>query len=92
MYDLVSYDDDSMQDVIEKRELCSVVIDALDCLNENERKVICLSFGLCGCSSMGVEGIAQVLGCSHQNVSKIKKNALNKLGKSRKLSLYYKGL
>ena len=90
LYDCISYDDKSVEQIIEERELYRTLSNCLSSLTDKERKVICCSYGLYGYSSMTQEQIGEIIGCTHQNVSKIEKKALNKLGKSRELVLCYR--
>lgn len=90
LYDYVSYDDKSIEEIVEERELYRTLSNCLSKLTEKERKVICCIYGLYGYSSMTQKQIGEIIGCTHQNVSRIEKNALGKLGKSRKLALCYK--
>lgn len=90
LFDLISCSDqESIQDIIEKKELYGILNNSLYDLTDREREVICYRYGVLGHTSMTLDQIAQIIGCTHQNVSRIEKNALSKLGKSRKLSLYY---
>lgn len=90
LYDYISYDDKPVEQIVEERELYRTLSNCLSNLTDKERKVICCSYGLYGYSSMTREQIGEIIGCTHQNVSKIEKKALNKLGKSRELLLCYK--
>ena len=90
LYDYISYDDKSVEEIVEVRELYKTLSNCLSLLTDRERKVICYRYGLYGCSSMTQEQVGEIMECTHQTVSKIERKALNKLGKSRELVLCYK--
>ena len=51
------------------------------CLDDREKKVIKMRYGLCGCEELTQRDIAKKLGISRSYVSRIEKSALEKLRK-----------
>ena len=72
-------------DLVEKMELQENVKKLYhlleEVLNEREKKVIHLRYGVCGAEEMTQKEIAKQLGISRSYVSRIEKNALEKLKK-----------
>lgn len=72
-------------DLVEKMELQENVKKLYhlleEVLNEREKKVIHLRYGICGAEEMTQKEIAKQLGISRSYVSRIEKNALEKLKK-----------
>ena len=79
LMDVVSQDQDLLEQV-SSRELLRQVLRAIDTeLTEQERQVICLRYGLGGCTARRQREVAQVIGISRSYVSRIEKRALEKL-------------
>ena len=79
LMDVVSQDDDLMEQV-SNREQLRCVLQAVDReLTDQERQVICLRFGLGGCAPHRQREVAQLIGISRSYVSRIEKRALEKL-------------
>ena len=80
--DVIS-DDADLSEQVEKRQLlrklCAVLDDTLD---EQERQVILLRYGLGGNAPLKQRQVAQITGISRSYVSRIEKKALEKLRKA----------
>ena len=79
LMDVVSQDEDLLEQV-SSRELTRQVVRAVDSvLTEQERQVIVLRYGLGGCPPQRQREVAQITGISRSYVSRIEKRALEKL-------------
>ena len=82
LMDVIS-DDMDLSEQVEKRQLlrklCAVLDDVLD---EQERQVILLRYGLGGNAPLKQRQVAQITGISRSYVSRIEKKALEKLRKA----------
>lgn len=79
LMDVVSQDED-MTEQLTNRELLGQVCKAVDsCLDEQERQVICLRYGLGDGIPRRQREVAQLVGISRSYVSRIEKRALEKL-------------
>ena len=79
LMDVVSQDED-LAESVSNRELLGKVCKAVDtCLDDQERKVICLRYGLGGGTPKRQREVADVVGISRSYVSRIEKRALQKL-------------
>ena len=82
LMDVIS-DDADLSEQVEKRQLlrklCAVLDDTLD---EQERQVILLRYGLGGNAPLKQRQVAQITGISRSYVSRIEKKALEKLRKA----------
>ena len=79
LMDVVSQDEDLLEQV-SNREQLRCVLQAVDReLTEQERQVVCLRYGLGGCNAQRQREVAQILGISRSYVSRIEKRALEKL-------------
>ncbi|MBQ6852256.1 MAG: RNA polymerase sporulation sigma factor SigK [Oscillospiraceae bacterium] len=79
LMDVVSQDEDLLEQV-SSRELMRQVLQAVEtALSPQEKQVICLRYGLGGCTPRRQREIAQTVGISRSYVSRIEKRALEKL-------------
>ncbi len=79
LMDVVSQDDDLLEQVT-NRELMRQVGKAVETvLTEQERKVVCMRYGLQGYTPQRQREVAQAVGISRSYVSRIEKRALEKL-------------
>lgn len=79
LMDVVSEEEDLL-DRVSGREDIHSLCRALDtCLTPQERQVICMRYGLQGCSPSRQREVAQKTGISRSYVSRIEKRALQKL-------------
>ena len=79
LMDVVSGDEDLLEQV-NKRQLLQKVCQAVDTeLTEQEREVILHRYGLGSCAAKRQREVAQLLGISRSYVSRIEKRALQKL-------------
>ena len=79
LMDVVSQDED-MTEQLTNRELLGQVCKAVDsCLDDQERQVICLRYGLGDGTPRRQREVAQLVGISRSYVSRIEKRALEKL-------------
>ena len=79
LMDVVSQDEDLLEQV-SSRELTRQVVRVVDSvLTEQERQVIMLRYGLGGCPPRRQREVAQITGISRSYVSRIEKRALEKL-------------
>lgn len=81
LMDVVCQDDDLLEQV-DHRENARKLRDAVDsCLTDQERKVICMRYGLQGYLPQRQREVAENIGISRSYVSRIEKRALEKLKK-----------
>lgn len=81
LMDVVSQEED-MAESFGNREQLKLVGKLVDtCLTEQERQVICLRYGLGGCTPQRQREVAKSIGISRSYVSRIEKRALEKLRK-----------
>lgn len=79
LMDVVSGDEDLLEQV-NRRQMLKRVCQAVDhCLTEQEKEVILHRYGLGGCTAQRQREVAQQLGISRSYVSRIEKKALEKL-------------
>ena len=79
LMDVVSQDEDLLEQV-SNRELVQQVLQAVEKdLTPQERQVICMRYGLGGCTPCRQREVAQATGISRSYVSRIEKRALEKL-------------
>ena len=79
LMDVVSEDFDLLE-LVSGREMTQKLCRAVDhCLTAQERKVICLRYGLNGAAPMRQREVAKCTGISRSYVSRIEKRALRKL-------------
>ena len=79
LMDVVS-DEEDLTEQISNREQLQMVRQLVDtCLSEQERKVICLRYGLGGEKPQRQREVAKIVGISRSYVSRIEKRALEKL-------------
>ena len=79
LMDVVS-DDEDLTEQISNREQLHMVRQLVDtCLSEQERRVICLRYGLSGEKPQRQREVAKIVGISRSYVSRIEKRALEKL-------------
>lgn len=79
LMDVVSSDEDLLEQV-SNRQMLQKVAAALDAvLTEQERQVICMRYGLRGCKPCRQREVAKATGISRSYVSRIEKRALEKL-------------
>ena len=72
--------DDNMLEELSARDAGTAVRKCVeDCLEEREKRVVCLRYGLCGAHPLTQREIAQQCGISRSYVSRIEKKALEKL-------------
>lgn len=79
LMDVVSGDEDLLEQV-NKRQLLQKVCQAVDtCLTQQEREVVLHRYGLAGHMAKRQREVAQQIGISRSYVSRIEKRALQKL-------------
>jgi len=79
LMDVVCQEDDLLEQV-SNREMIQSLTQAVDtCLTEQERKVVCMRYGLGGISPCRQREVAKALGISRSYISRIEKRALEKL-------------
>ena len=82
LMDVVSQEED-MAETFSNREQVQLVGQLVDtCLTEQEKRVICMRYGLDGCSPLRQREVAKATGISRSYVSRIEKRALEKLRKA----------
>ena len=81
LMDVVSEDEDLLEQITTKESVHQVVKAVQEELSEQERQVICLRYGLFGSKSHRQREVAQITGISRSYVSRIEKRALEKLRK-----------
>ena len=82
LMDVVSDDEDLLEIISTRQQLQQVRLAVGQCLTAQERQVICMRYGIGGCSPRRQREVAQKLGISRSYVSRIEKKALGKLRKA----------
>ena len=82
LMDVVSDDEDLLEIISTRQQLQQVRLAVGQCLTTQERQVICMRYGIGGCSPSRQREVAQKLGISRSYVSRIEKKALGKLRKA----------
>ena len=77
--DVISYEDNIAEEVERKIRLREAMRYVGTVLDERERQIICLRYGLRGRTAMTQKDVAQRLGISRSYVSRIEKGAIEKL-------------
>jgi len=80
--DLVRDEDGDVAEVVTAKVQAESVLSQLEVLDEKEREVLELRYGLSGKPQKTQREIAKLLGISRSYVSRIEKRALSKLAKS----------
>ena len=77
--DVVAGEEDLLED-LNTRENARLLRSAVSsCLTDQEKEVVCMRYGLFGCSPRKQREVADVLGISRSYVSRIEKRALQRL-------------
>ncbi|MBE6981248.1 MAG: sigma-70 family RNA polymerase sigma factor [Ruminococcaceae bacterium] len=79
LMDVVSSDDDLLEQVSNRQMLQKIARSLDTVLTEQERQVICMRYGLRGCKPCRQREVAKATGISRSYVSRIEKRALEKL-------------
>ena len=82
LMDVVSQDEDLLEQVSNREQLKKVCRAVNEVLTESERQVICMRYGLGGREASRQRQVAQTMGISRSYVSRIEKKALEKLRKA----------
>lgn len=82
LMDVVSDDEDLLEIISTRQQLQQVRLAVGQCLTDQERRVICMRYGMRGYKPSRQREVAQKLGISRSYVSRIEKKALGKLRKS----------
>jgi len=89
LIDCVESDGSSIQQIIELKELKSILRKNLLKLSDVEIKILCCRYGLYSNVPMTQEEVARMMNCSHQNVSRLERKALTKLRNVKALKNAY---
>lgn len=81
LHDVIKSEADSAQDELEDGHLAQTLNKALDSLNDHERRVLEMRYGLSGGDPMSLEAIGQILGVSREWIRRSEQKALWRLGK-----------
>ena len=79
LMDVVAEDDDLLETVSTRQRIAQVRVAVEEKLDERERQVITLRYGLGGCTPQRQREVAKILNISRSYVSRIEKRALEKL-------------
>ena len=79
LMDVVAEDDDLLETVSTRQRIAQVRVAVAEKLDERERQVITLRYGLGGCTPQRQREVAKILNISRSYVSRIEKRALEKL-------------
>ena len=77
--DVISCDEDIPEEIGEKLAAGKALSFVNTLLDERERRIVCMRYGLLGSPAMTQRQIAELLGISRSYVSRIEKGALEKL-------------
>ena len=77
--DILGTDDDELYDHIIKKEKISIMYDLINELNEREKEIITLRFGLFNQPEMTQKEVASYLGISQSYISRLEKKIIDKL-------------
>ena len=80
--DILSADEDSVSTNIIKQEELSTIRDAISSLDQRERQIIILRYGLYGNREMTQKDVAQYLGISQSYISRLEKKIIAELQQS----------
>ena len=90
LIDCIASEGTPIQQIIELKELRSVVRENLSKLSADEIKILCYRYGLDSDRVMTQQEVAKLMKCSHQNVSRLERKALTKLRSFKSLrKIYY---
>ena len=82
LMDVICSDEDLFEQLADKEIYGKLYIKIRDCLDERERKIICLRYGMGNTRPMTQREIADLCGISRSYVSRIEKKGLQKLEKA----------
>ena len=77
--DILGTDDDELYDHIIKKEKISIMYELINQLNEREKEIITLRFGLFNQPEMTQKEVADFLGISQSYISRLEKKIIDKL-------------
>ena len=77
--DVLGSDEDSVSRDIERREEEKTLIDAVRALDERERTIICMRYGLLGRREQTQKEVADALGISQSYISRLEKKIIRRL-------------
>jgi len=90
MMDCIASEEIPIQQIIELKELKKVLYENLGKLTDDEIKILSYRYGLGSSRILTLQEIANIMKCSHQNVSRLERKALTKLKKFKSLrKIYY---
>ena len=82
LMDVICSDEDLFEQLSDKEIYSKLYVKIRECLDERERKIICLRYGMGDVQPMTQREIADMCGISRSYVSRIEKKALQKLEKA----------
>ena len=82
LMDVVSQEEDLAESFCNREQVQLVGALVETCLTQQEQQVICMRYGLRGCSPQRQREVAKATGISRSYVSRIEKRALEKLRKA----------
>lgn len=82
LMDVICSDEDLFEQLSDKEIYSKLYVKIRECLDERERKIICLRYGMGDIQPMTQREIADMCGISRSYVSRIEKKALQKLEKA----------
>lgn len=86
--DVIS-DDDDFHEVLHSAELRKEIYAFLDKLNDRERKIIIMRYGLNGKEALSLEDIGKAIGLSRERVRQIESRALSKMRNMPNINALY---
>lgn len=82
LMDVICSDDDLFEQLSDKEIYAKLYVKIRECLDERERKIICLRYGMGNTRPLTQREIADLCGISRSYVSRIEKKGLQKLEKA----------
>ncbi len=83
--DVLGSDNDATNRDIESQDECSMLLKKIDRLDERERQIMCLRFGLYGSKEYTQKQVADMLGISQSYISRLEKRIIKKLKKEMEM-------
>ena len=77
--DILGTDSDIVTKDLEESDMKKIMLDEINKLNERDRQIIMLRYGLNGNEELTQKEVAQLLGMSQSYISRIEKKVINKI-------------
>ena len=79
LMDVVAGEEDLLEELHARENARLLRAAVARCLTDQEKQVVCMRYGLCGCAPRRQREVAEALGISRSYVSRIEKRALGRL-------------